>query len=58
MENQIIDILTEKRSNLHPKSVKTYVSLLKNIIKNMDYESVEDLDKNPKKSYHISKREI
>ena len=49
MEEQIINILKEKRPNLHAKSIKTYVSLLKNIMKNMNYESVEDLDKNPKK---------
>ena len=49
MEQQIIDILKEKRPNLHAKSIKTYVSLLKNIMKNMNYESVEDLDKNSEK---------
>ena len=48
MEQQIIDILKEKRPNLHAKSIKTYLSLLKNIMKNMNYETVEDLDKNPK----------
>ena len=49
MEQQIIDILKTKRPNLHAKSIKTYVSLLNTILKNMNYESVEDLDKNPKK---------
>ena len=49
METEIIDTLKEKRPNLHAKSVKTYVSLLKNIMKNMNYENVEDLDKNPTK---------
>ena len=49
MEQQIIDILKDKRPNLHDKSIKTYVSLLNTILKNMNYESVEDLDKNPKK---------
>ncbi len=48
MEEQIIDILKIKRPNLHQKSIKTYVSLLKNIMKNMNYENVDDLDKNPK----------
>lgn len=48
MEQSIIDILKEKRPNLHQKSIKTYVSLLKNIMKNMNYENVDDLDKNPK----------
>jgi len=47
METQIIDTLKQKRPNLHTKSVKTYVSLLKNIMKNMNYENVDDLDKNP-----------
>jgi len=47
METEIIDTLKEKRPNLHAKSVKTYVSLLKNIMKNMNYENVDDLDKNP-----------
>lgn len=49
MEQQIIDILKIKRPNLHQKSIKTYVSLLKNIMKNMNYENVDDLDKNPEK---------
>ena len=49
METQIVDILKEKRPNLHSKSVKTYASLLKNIMKNMEYDNVEQLDKNPKK---------
>ncbi len=49
METQIINTLKQKRPNLHAKSVKTYVSLLKNIMKNMNYENVEDLDKNPEK---------
>ena len=49
METQIINTLKQKRPNLHAKSVKTYVSLLKNIMKNMNYENVEDLDKNPTK---------
>jgi len=49
METEIIDTLKEKRPNLHAKSVKTYVSLLKNIMKNMNYENVEDLDTNPEK---------
>lgn len=48
METQIINTLKEKRPNLHAKSVKTYVSLLKNIMKNMNYENIDDLDKNPK----------
>jgi hypothetical protein len=48
MEQQIIDILKDKRPNLHQKSIKTYVSLLKNIMKNMGYEDLEDLNKNPK----------
>ena len=48
MEEQIIDILKEKRPNLHQKSIKTYVSLLKNIMKNMKYEDLEQLNKNPK----------
>jgi len=47
METHIVDILKQKRPNLHQKSVKTYVSLLKNIMKNMNYENVDDLDKNP-----------
>ena len=47
METHIVDILKQKRPNLHTKSVKTYVSLLKNIMKNMNYENVDDLDKNP-----------
>jgi len=46
MEQQIIDILKDKRPNLHQKSIKTYVSLLKNIMKNMGYEDLEDLNKN------------
>ena len=49
MEEQIVDILKQKRPNLHDKSIKTYSSLVKNIMKNMNYEHVEDLDKNPKK---------
>jgi hypothetical protein len=49
METEIIDILKQKRPNLHQKSVKTYVSLLKNIMKNMNYENVDDLDRNPEK---------
>ena len=48
MEEQIIDTLKQKRPNLHSKSIKTYVSLLKNIMKNMGYEDLEQLDKNPK----------
>jgi len=48
MEEQIINTLKEKRPNLHDKSIKTYVSLLKNIMKNMKYEDLEDLNKNPK----------
>ena len=48
MEKQIIDILKDKRPNLHAKSIKTYVSLLKNIMKNMKYEDLEQLNKNPK----------
>ena len=48
MEQSIIDILKQKRPNLHQKSIKTYVSLLKNIMKNMGYEDIEDLNKNPK----------
>ena len=48
MEQQIIDILKDKRPNLHAKSIKTYVSLLKNIMKNMKYEDLEDLNKNSK----------
>ena len=48
MEQQIVDILKIKRPNLHQKSIKTYVSLLKNIMKNMGYEDLEQLDKNPK----------
>ena len=47
MEQQIVDILKEKRPNLHDKSVKTYASLLKNIIKNMDYNSLEQLNESP-----------
>ena len=46
MEQQIINTLKQKRPNLHDKSIKTYSSLLKNIMKNMEYEHVEDLDKN------------
>ena len=46
MEQQIISILKDKRPNLHDKSVKTYVSLIKTIMKNMDYDNVEELDKN------------
>jgi hypothetical protein len=42
MEQQIIDILKIKRPNLHAKSIKTYVSLLKNIMKNMEYEDLEE----------------
>ncbi len=49
MEQQIIDILKDKRPNLHDKSIKTYVSLLKNIMKNMEYDNLEQLDKDPKK---------
>ena len=49
MDEQIISILKQKRPNLHPKSVKTYLSLLKTIMKNMDYDNLEDLDKDPKK---------
>ncbi len=48
MEEQIVDILKIKRPNLQEKSIKTYVSLLKNIMKNMKYEDLEDLNKNPK----------
>ena len=48
MEEQIVDTLKDKRPNLHQKSIKTYVSLLKNIMKNMKYENLEDLNKNPK----------
>jgi hypothetical protein len=48
MEEQIVDTLKQKRPNLHAKSIKTYVSLLKNIMKNMKYEDLEQLDKNPK----------
>jgi hypothetical protein len=48
MEEQIVDILKIKRPNLHQKSIKTYVSLLKNIMKNMKYEDLEELNKNPK----------
>jgi len=48
MEEQIVDTLKIKRPNLHQKSIKTYVSLLKNILKNMGYEDLEDLNKNPK----------
>ena len=48
MEEQIVDTLKIKRPNLHQKSIKTYVSLLKNIMKNMKYEDLEDLNKNPK----------
>jgi hypothetical protein len=47
MEEQIVDILKTKRPNLHDKSVKTYVSLLKNIMKNMDYNNFEQLNENP-----------
>jgi len=47
METQIINTLKEKRPNLHQKSVKTYVSLLKNIMKNMNYENIEELNINP-----------
>ena len=49
METHIVDILKEKRPNLHQKSVKTYVSLLKNIMKNMNYDNVEELNINPEK---------
>jgi len=49
METQIINTLKEKRPNLHQKSVKTYVSLLKNIMKNMNYENIEELNINPEK---------
>ena len=49
METQIIDTLKQKRPNLHTKSVKTYVSLLKNIMKNMNYDNVEELNNNPEK---------
>ena len=49
METQIINTLKEKRPNLHIKSVKTYVSLLKNIMKNMNYDNVEELNNNPEK---------
>ena len=49
METQIINTLKQKRPNLHTKSVKTYVSLLKNIMKNMNYENIDDLDRNPGK---------
>ena len=55
MEQQIIDTLKEKRPNLHDKSVKTYVSLLKNIMKNMDYKNVEELNTSPKKVIEFSK---
>ena len=48
MEEQIVDTLKQKRPNLHAKSIKTYVSLLKNIMKNMKYEDLEELNKNPK----------
>jgi hypothetical protein len=48
MEQPIINILKEKRPNLHQKSIKTYVSLLTNIMKNMKYEDLEELNKNPK----------
>jgi len=48
MEEQIINTLKEKRPNLHDKSIKTYVSLLKNIMKNMEYKDLEDLNENPK----------
>jgi len=47
MEKQIVDILKEKRPNLHDKSVKTYVSLLKNIMKNMNYDNFEQLNESP-----------
>ena len=49
MDEQIVDILKQKRPNLHGKSVKTYVSLIKTIMKNMDYETVEELNSNSKK---------
>ena len=49
MEQQIINILKDKRPNLHQKSIKTYVSLLNTIMKNMGYEDLEDLNKNPGK---------
>lgn len=49
MEQQIINILKEKRPNLHQKSIKTYVSLLNTIMKNMGYDNLEELNKNPKK---------
>ena len=55
MEQQIIDILKQKRPNLHAKSVKTYVSLLKNIMKNMEYDKIEDLEKNPKEVIYFFK---
>ena len=40
---------------MHQKSINTYVSLLKNIIKNMNYEDIEDLNKNSKEVITISK---
>ena len=49
MDEQIISILKDKRPNLHAKSIKTYLSLVKNIMKNMEYDNVEQLDKDPKK---------
>ena len=54
MDEQIINILKDKRPNLHPKSLKTYLSLLKTIMKNLDYENVEELNEKSLKSYYIS----
>ena len=48
MDEQIVDILKIKRPNLHAKSIKTYVSLLNTIMKNMGYDNLEELNKNPK----------
>jgi len=48
MEQKIIDILKDKRPNLHQKSIKTYVSLLNTIMKNMGYDNLEELNKKSK----------
>ena len=46
--DKLKDIIKQKRPNLSDKSINTYASVLKTIMKNLEFDDVKQLDNDKK----------
>jgi len=54
----VSNVIKEKRPNLNEKSIKTYSSIIKNLMKELEFKKIKDLDKTKQVLEHLQEMPV